>query len=108
MISTPFSEYTQYISKRFICSGTLINRFTVLTEAACFRTEFDEQILGNSYNFIINYPFDVTRYSIYVGVHDISFLTKGSPPAYPAAKMEVNKIIIVRFRLFVNFHSIVH
>ena len=86
-ISGPYYQ----ISKSYLCGGTLINSYTVLTAAHCIETEFDHTVNGVTYKIPVNDPYDVSQYSVYVGAYDKTYLDK-----YPTVKMELKKIIRVR------------
>jgi hypothetical protein len=88
------------ITKSYLCAGTLINRYTVLTAGHCVQTEFTSTINNLSYTFKVNNPYDPSQFTVYVGVYDKSFLNSGSDPIYPTRKMSVSKVIRVSNNLY--------
>ena len=97
----PITGSYYQISKSYICGGTLINSFTVLTAAHCVETEFSHDVGFSSYTVNVKNPFDASQYSVYVGAFDVSFLSYGGVPAFPTVKMAVRKVI--RVSLIKNF-----
>lgn len=81
------------ISKTFICGGTLINLDTILTAAHCINDVFSHVIGKYTYYVDVDDPFDASQYTVYVGAHDLSFLSSNRPPSYPTVKMAVKKVI---------------
>ncbi len=57
----------QTIDLKYMCGGTLLNRYTILTAAHCINTEFDWQVRGVTYTVKVTDPFDVNQYSVYLG-----------------------------------------
>ena len=83
------------ISKSFLCGGTLINRYTVLTAGHCIITSFTETVGFSTYTVNVVNPYLASQYVVYVGVYDNSFLSSGAAPSYPAVKMTVRNVIRV-------------
>ena len=57
--------YTVKLS--YMCGGTLLNKYTILTAAHCINTEFDYPIGLNTYTVPVLDPFDLSQYSVYLG-----------------------------------------
>lgn len=92
MVATYYSyPYRYRYTQTFVCGGTLINRYTILTAAHCISTSFK---YGTTTLYVDN-PFDSTQYTVYVGLNNDSFIDTGVPPPYPAVAMSVNNIIRV-------------
>jgi secreted trypsin-like serine protease len=89
------SGYGSYysISKSYICGGTIINKYTILTAGHCIETSFSQTISGYSYTIAVADPYDASQYSVYVGAYDVSFLSYGYNPTSPTVKMSVRKVI---------------
>ena len=82
----PFFE----LNENFICGGTLINAYTILTAAHCITTEHIEIFNGSAYFIGIKDPLDPKKFSVYVAAYDLEKLD-----SYPTKKMSVKKVIRV-------------
>ena len=82
-----YTEYTGYIYTGIyagstptldgICGGTLLDAYTVLTAAHCIT------------------PLNPSQYTVYVGAHNINFLSAGTSPTFPTVAMAVKSVIEV-------------
>ncbi len=55
----PTTGSLQTIDLTYMCGGTLLNRYTILTAAHCINTEFDWPVRGVTYTIKVTDPFDV-------------------------------------------------
>ena len=65
----------------------------------------DVTLFGQTYTLNVINPLDPTQYSVYIGAHNISFLSTGAAIPYPTVKMPVQTVIRVS-KLFNNNHNI--
>ncbi len=88
-----------FISVEFRCGGTLIDLNTVVSAAHCVIKEFDYYIFGYVYSLKIKlnefYPTMESMFSIYLGVHETSFLKTNEQLPPTVSKLGTSKIIIV-------------
>ncbi len=63
----PITGSFQAIDLTYMCGGTLLNRYTILTAAHCINTEFEWPVRGVTYTVKVTDPFDVNQYSVYLG-----------------------------------------
>lgn len=88
-----------HIERHFICSGTLINRNTVLTAAHCIVKEIEFTYESAHYSLTVTpnmfYPTFESMISVYLGVHYSEFIISNGVTA-PAVKADVSKIIRVK------------
>jgi V8-like Glu-specific endopeptidase len=62
----------------FLCGGTLIDQYTVLTAGHCVVTSFTAKVNGISQTFTVSNPYDGSQYTVYVGVNNSTFWKLGS------------------------------
>jgi len=62
----------------FLCGGTLIDQYTVLTAGHCVVTSFTAKVNRISQTFTVSNPYDGSQYTVYVGVNDSTFWKLGS------------------------------
>ena len=83
------------IEKSFMCGGTIINSYTILTAAHCINMNFEEDIGLNKYVIPVADPFEPTQYSVYVGAYDLA--NRDSLPTVKMAVKKVIRVIIIGF-----------
>ena len=93
---------TVYISRSYVCGGTLIDKTTVVTVAHCVYksisftygiTSYSLQVKPNSF-----YPTVASMFTVYLGLQDASKIS--STNISPAVKMAVSNVIVVIFIIF--------
>ncbi len=96
------------ISDTLVCSGTLINRLTILTASHCLYISF-KSLIGVSVKTVTlnnlirsNYPTSL-QIEAYIGAVNTSFIRTGQSPPYPAVKMIASSYKMVDF--FFDFLS---
>ena len=98
-------SYGNYrVTQAYSCGGTLIDANTVLTAAHCLTQTMDVSLYGQTYTLNVKNPLDPTQYSVYIGAHNISFLSTGGAIPYPTVKMSVQTVIRVS-KLLTNNHK---
>ena len=89
------------VTERFICGGTIINGYTILSAAQCIVNKFTTTINNVSYTVNVYntnnqyYPTLASMFKVYVGAHNRTFLFTGTSPPSPTVELSVSKIINV-------------
>jgi secreted trypsin-like serine protease len=87
------------VSEQFMCGGTLINSYTVLTAAHCVSPTFSYALSGTDVDLTIRtnskFPSFESMYTVYLGVFNKDFIMYGTAMPANVIKATISKIIRV-------------
>ncbi len=96
------------LSQGFMCAGTLINRYTVLTAAHCILTKFDYGYQGDQYTIPVSpnkyYPTQEAMFRVYLGAYNMTNLKTNSVISRSIARIvKVNDKYTFNFKIILRY-----